>query len=110
MDISELIRVWRKECELDAEQLLMVEVFSKACADVGIIPCKNKPLKYHSMFYANLVNACEWWFSESELITPRLCISSLPVGNDHVNMIINYVRNWILETWTLEKLEEDLHG
>lgn len=128
MDLLGMIQLLRNRFELEADQKLRVELLYKGLADIGLIVCKTKPIKYHKMFYANLVNASEWWFSETELVTPRNCLESLPdlyylpdgtITSEYIRpeakeinykeKVLSYVRDWILDTWTEEYLEECLY-
>lgn len=128
MNIGDLVHILQNDFELPPEQRLMVEMLDKASKDIGLVVFKSKPIQYHHYFYANLVSASEWWFTESELITPRDCLISLPdmyylpdgtITNETIHpeakeihyktKVLEYVRNWILEKWTIEKLEEVLY-
>ena len=105
MDVGLLLKTWEDDYELSPEQTLMLHMLRRSVVDLGLVNRKNKPVRHCLMFYPNIVNACEWWFSPNDFITPQDCLSAMPHGDDYVDMIIEYVREWVVNTWTYTEME-----
>ena len=108
MDVALLLKTWEDDYELSPDQTLMLHMLRRSLVDLGLVRRKNKPVRYCLMFYANLVNAAEFWLSPDEFISPQDCISSLPMGDDFLEIIMEYVQDWIVNTWTYEEMQDCL--